>query len=55
MVKELASAKIKLALKRKTPAAADRIYQPSDKVIVWRERQVEHRTGEYLGPYIFLA
>ena len=55
MSKELTSAKVKLALQRKTPADADRVYQPGDKVLVWHENQVENFVGEYVGPYTVIS
>ena len=55
MSKELVAAKAKLALERKTFAVADRIYQPGDKVLIWREKQIEHQIGEYFGPYTVIS
>ena len=43
------------AVKRMTRAAVNQVYQPGDLVLVWREKQVEHRMGEYVGPYIVIV
>ena len=55
VIKELASAKIKLALKLKTLIASDMVYRFGDQVFVWREKQVEHRMRKYLIPYSVIA
>ena len=55
MRKELTSARTKIALKRETSAAADRVYQPGDQVVLWHEKQVKHRIGEFVGPYTVVA
>ena len=52
MSKHLAESRVKRALRHHTPQAADIIYQPGDKVLVWREKLVESRIGEWIGPYI---
>ena len=51
MSQHLARAKVKRALHHKPPPATDHTYEPGDEVLVWREKQVEHRIGEWLGPY----
>ena len=51
MSQHLARAKVKRPLLHKPPPATDHGYEPCDEVLVWREKQVEHRIGEWLGPY----
>ena len=52
MAKHLAQTRVNRALKHNTPNANVRIYQPGDEVLVWREKLVENRIGEWVGPYI---
>ena len=52
MAKHLAQFRVKLALHHQTPRVTDITYQPGDKVLVWREKLVENRIGEWIGPYI---
>ena len=49
--KNFAQAKFTRALHHNVPPATVRTYQPGDKLLVWREKIVENRTGEWLGPY----
>ena len=51
MAKHLAQVRINRALKHNTPVATDRVFQPGDKVLLWREKVVENRIGEWVGPY----
>ena len=51
MTKSLAQAKISCALRHNTPPAAKLTYQPGDEVLVWREKVVENRICQWLGPY----
>ena len=51
MEKHMARLRINRALQRRTPAAADRSYKPGDHVLVWREKLVESRIGEWIGPF----
>ena len=51
MAKHLALTRVNRALKHNTPAATNRVYQPGDEVLVWREKLVENRIGEWVGPY----
>ena len=37
--------------KNAVPQATERVFKPRDQVLVWREKQVEHRIGEWLGPF----
>ena len=55
MERIMAEMRTKRALKHKVPTAADTFYQPGDKVLVWREKIVESRIGEWLGPFEVLA
>ena len=52
MAKHLAQTRIHRALKHNTPSANVHVYQPGDEVLVWREKLVENRIGEWTGPYI---
>ena len=53
--KEMAMHMEKMRIKREMTynvlAAADRIFNPGDKVLVWREKKVEHRIDELLGTF----
>ena len=51
MAGNIARAKVERSLRHKARTAIDRSYQPRDEVLVWREKQVESRIGEWLGPY----
>ena len=55
MGKIMAEMRVRRALHHRTPSAADRFYQPGDQVIVWRDKIVNHRIGEWLGPFTVLA
>ena len=50
MSEHLAQAKVKRALQRNPTPSTDQTYEPSDEVIVWREKQVEQRIVEWTGP-----
>ena len=43
--------KINRALRHAVPTAANRSYEPGDQVLVWREKIVDNRIGEWLGPF----
>jgi len=43
--------RVKCGLKHAMPSASDRLYQPGDKVLVWKEKQVDSRIGECLRPF----
>eukprot|EP00171_Calliarthron_tuberculosum_P023324 IDg23324t1 len=51
MSRHMAKTRVNRALRHKIPSAADRSFTIGDKVLVWREKQVNHRIGEWLGPY----
>ena len=55
MAQELAASKNKRSIKYKTPSATDHVFVPADSVLVWRERIVNKRVGEFIGPFIVLA
>lgn len=55
MTQHMAKLRVKRALHHRVPSAADRSYSPGDKVLVWREKQVNNRIGEWLGPFSVLA
>ena len=46
MSEHIARAKAKRALYHKPLPFTDQAYEPNDEVLVWREKQVEHRIGE---------
>ena len=48
----MAAAQIKKAQNHQTPAGSDNIFEPGQKVLVWREKVVKNRIGEWLGPYV---
>ncbi len=52
MAKHLARARITRALKQSIRSATDNTFEPGDKRLVWREKLVENRIGEWVGPYI---
>ena len=51
MSQHAAQAKVNRALKQQVPAASHLTYTPGDQVLVWREKSVENRIGEWIGPY----
>lgn len=55
MGKIMAEMRVRRGLHHRIPSAADRFYQPGDNVLVWRENIVNHRIGEWLGPFTVLA
>lgn len=52
MGERMAELKLKRALHHAVPPSCDRSYQPGDKVLVWREKLIANRIGEWLGPFI---
>ena len=54
MAEAQAQSKLKRALKHQSPKMKDHIYSPSYKVLVWREKIVNNRIGEFIGPFAFL-
>ena len=55
MEKIMAEMRVRRALHHRVPSAADRFYQPGDKVLVWMERVVNHRIREWLGPFTVMS
>ena len=55
MEQQMAKLRVRRALHHATPGAAMQVYQTGDQVLVWREKQVEHRIGEWIGPFPVLA
>ena len=53
--KHVALSKVKRALHNKAPMATNRVHQTGDKVLLWREVQVENRIGDWLGPYTVVS
>lgn len=51
----MAELRVRRALKHSTPTASSRVYSPGDKVLVWREKVVDSRIGEWIGPFTVLA
>ncbi len=51
MQKHMAKMRVIRALKHPVPSAIDRIYEPGDQVLIWRERQVNNRIFECIGPF----
>lgn len=51
----MAELSVRRALRHSTPTASSRVYSPGDKVLVLRERVVENRVGEWIGPFTVLA
>ena len=45
MAKYMAQVRIVRALKHNTPSATDHVYQPGDKVLVWREKLDKNGIG----------
>ena len=55
MEEQMAKLRVKRALHHATPNAVHQTYQPGDQVLVWREKQVESRIGEWIGPLTVVA
>lgn len=50
---EYAMSKLRLThdLKHSVPKTVEISYKPNQKVLVWREKQIDNRIGEWLGPW----
>lgn len=48
----MVSLRVNRALRHKVPPAADVCYEVGYQVWVFREKQVNNKNGEWLGPYI---
>ena len=55
MEKCMAELRLKRALHHAVPPAADRVYQAGDKALVWREKLLANRIGEWIGPFVVVA
>ena len=44
--------RVNRALRHQIPTVVDTVLQPSGKVLAWREKVVNKRTGKWLGPFI---
>ena len=51
MERHMASVRLKRALKQKILSAADMPFDVGDKFLVWREKIVNNRIGECIGPF----
>lgn len=51
MEQHMARVRTDRALRHAVPPAADQNFQQGDKVLVWREKIVNNRIGEWLGPF----
>lgn len=51
MEHHMARLRVHRALRHQVPRSADALFQPGDKVLVWRERIVNNRIGECVGPH----
>ena len=52
---QMAKLRYRRALYYIVPPAADLIYQPEDKVLLWRENFENNRIGEWLETYTIMA
>ena len=52
MNEHMAKLRVNRALKHKAASSTDSIFTPGDEVLVWREKIVNHRIGEWIGPFI---
>lgn len=51
MEKIMSEIRIKRALHHSVPPCSENTYTANDKVLVWREKVVSNRIGEWMGPY----
>ena len=51
MEHHMARLRVQRALRHRVPRSTDVIFQPGDKVLVWREHIVKNRIGEWVGPH----
>lgn len=50
---DIANLRVQRALRHNVPPSANIAYEPADKVIVWREKLIANRVGEWLGLFQF--
>ena len=51
MSQHVAKVKFKRAVHHSTTLATDRVCQRGNEVLLWREKRIESRIGEWIGPY----
>ena len=51
MEHHMARLRVQRALHHRVPRSADTSFQPGDKVLFWREKIINNRIGEWVGPY----
>ena len=51
----MAKMRVARGLRHSVPLAINNAYDPGDKVLVWREKIVNHRIGEWPGPFTVLG
>lgn len=51
MAAHMSKLRLQRALRNHVPPAAHISYQPGDRVLVWREKLLANRIGEWVGPY----
>lgn len=51
MDSQMALLRVNRALRHDVPPASDSVYEIGDQVLVFREKQVNNRIGEWLGPF----
>ena len=55
MQRIMAKMRVARGLRHSVPLAANRAFDPGDQVLVWREKIVNHRIGEWIGPFTVLC
>ena len=51
MERPMEQLRVARALKHATPSGVNNLYNPGDKGLIWRERIVNNRIGEWIGPF----
>jgi len=51
MQQQMAKLRVQRALRHQVPAAADRHFQVGQNILVWREKLIANRIGEWVGPF----
>ena len=54
MAESQAKSKFKCAIKHQSPKMQNYTYSPGEKVLVWREKIVNNRIEEFIGPFTVL-
>ena len=55
MQRIMARMRVARGLRHSVPLAANCAYDPGDQVLVWREKVVNHRIGEWIVPFLVLG